>query len=89
MHRANHLAGAFPEKLTKDFCAKFDKKIKWAFASALGMDLLAAPADDVPDAAFTADRAQLPARLGGAGISLLCDSHLYLNMLIKRSPAAH
>jgi hypothetical protein len=53
----------------------------WAFTSALGTNLLAAPADDVPDAAFTADRAQLPARLGGAGISLLSNRHLYRNML--------
>jgi hypothetical protein len=41
---------------------------------ALGTDLLAAPADTVPDAAFTANRAKLPARLGpieglGADIS--------------------
>jgi hypothetical protein len=45
------------------------------------MNLLAVPADAVPDAAFTADRAQLPARLGGLGISLLSNRHLYLNML--------
>jgi hypothetical protein len=60
------------------FCAKIDEKIRWAFASALGTDFLAAPADAVPDAAFTADREQLPARLGGAGISLLSNRHLYL-----------
>jgi hypothetical protein len=70
-----------PPRLAKYFCAKIDEKFLWAFASALGTDLLATPADDVPDAAFTADRAQLPARLGGAGISLLSNRHLYLNML--------
>jgi hypothetical protein len=85
MRRADFSAGSFATELTKDFCAKIDDKIGWAFASALGIDLLAAPADDVPNAAFTADRAQLPARLGGAGISLLSNSHLYLNMLTTRS----
>jgi hypothetical protein len=86
MQRASNLAGAFNAKLTKYFCAKIDEKLRWAFASALGTDLLAAPADDVPDAAFTADRAQLPARLGGAGISLLSNRHLYLNMLTTVLP---
>jgi hypothetical protein len=86
MHRANFLAGSFDTELTKYFCAKIDEKIGWAFASALGMDLLAAPADDIPDAAFTADRAQLPARLEGAGISLLSNRHLYLNMLTTVLP---
>jgi hypothetical protein len=56
------------------------------FTSALETDLLAAPADAVPDAAFTADRAQLPARLGGACISLLGNHHLYLNMLTMVPP---
>jgi hypothetical protein len=73
-------------ELMKYFCAKIDEKLRWAFTSALGMDLLAAPADDVPDAAFTADRAQLPARLGGAGISLLTNRHLSLNMLTTVLP---
>jgi hypothetical protein len=86
MNRANFLAGAFDAKLAKYFCAKIDEKIRWAFASALGSDLLAAPANDVPDAAFTADRAQLPARLGGAGISLLTNRHLYVNMLTTVLP---
>jgi hypothetical protein len=81
MHRADFLAGSTPSKLTKYFCAKIEEKIRWAFASALGTDLLAASADAVPDAAFTADRAQLPARLEGVGISLLSNRHLYLNML--------
>jgi hypothetical protein len=76
MNRANFLAGSFDTELTKYFCAKIDEKLRWTFTSALGMDLLAAPADDVPDTAFTADRAQLPARLGGAGISLLSNRHL-------------
>jgi hypothetical protein len=78
MRRADFLAESFDAELAKYFCAKIDEKIGWTFASALGIDLLAAPADDVPDAAFTADRAQLPARLGGAGISLLSNRHLYL-----------
>jgi hypothetical protein len=86
MHRANFLAGALNAELTKYFCAKVDEKLRWAFTSALGMDLLAPPADDVPDAAFTADRAQLPARLGGASISLLSNRHLYLNMLTTVLP---
>jgi hypothetical protein len=86
MNRANFLAGSFGTELTKYFCAKIDEKIGWAFASALQIDLLAAPADDVPDAAFTADRAQLPARLGGAGISLLSNRHLYLNTLTTVLP---
>jgi hypothetical protein len=81
MNRADFLAGAIPSRLAKYFCAKVDEKFLWAFASALGTDLLAAPADAVPDAAFTADRAQLPARPGGAGISLLKNRHLYFNML--------
>jgi hypothetical protein len=38
-------------------------------------------ADAVPDAAFTTDRAQLPARLRGAGISFISIRRLYLNML--------
>jgi hypothetical protein len=86
VNRANFLAGSFDTDLTKYFCAKIDKEIRWAFASALEIDLLAAPADDVPDAAFTADRAQLPARLGCAGISLLSNRHLYLNMLTTALP---
>jgi hypothetical protein len=81
MRRADFLAGAIPSRLAKYFCAKIHEKLLWAFASALGTDLLAASADAVPDAAFTADRAQLPARLGGAGISLLSNLYLYLNML--------
>jgi hypothetical protein len=71
MHRADFIAGAIPLRLTKFYCTKIDYKIGWAFASALGSDLLADPADAISDAAVTADRAQLPARLGGAGISLL------------------
>jgi hypothetical protein len=63
MRRADFLAGSIATGLTKDFCAKIDDTIRWAFASALGIDLLAAPADDDPFAAFTADRAQLLARL--------------------------
>jgi hypothetical protein len=86
MRRADLLAGTFATGLTKDFCAKIDEKIRRAFASALGIDLLAAPADEIPDAAFTADRAQLPARLVGAGISLLSSRHLYLNMLTTVLP---
>jgi hypothetical protein len=86
MRRAEFLAGAIPPRLTKYFCAKIDEKRLWAFASALGTDLLVAPEDAVPDAAFTADRAQLPARLGGAGISLLSNRHLYLNMLTTILP---
>jgi hypothetical protein len=81
MRRADFLAGAIPPRLTKYFCVKIDEKLRWAFASALGTDLLVAPADAVPDAAFTAGRAQLPARLGGMGISLLSNRLLYLNML--------
>jgi hypothetical protein len=54
--------------------------------SALGTDLLAAPADAAPDAAFTADRAQLPARLGGTGISLLSNRHYYLKILTTVLP---
>jgi hypothetical protein len=57
MNRVDFLAGSIATGLTKYFCAKIDEKLRWAFASALGIDLLAAPADDVPDAAFTADRA--------------------------------
>jgi hypothetical protein len=45
MNRANFLAGAFDAELTKYFCAKIDEKLRWVFTSALGMDLLAAPAD--------------------------------------------
>jgi hypothetical protein len=86
MNRANFLAGSFETELTKYFCAKIDEKVGWAFASALEMDLLTDPADDVPDAAFTVDRVQLPARLGGAGISLLSNHHLYLNMLTTVLP---
>jgi hypothetical protein len=86
MHRADFLAGAIATELKEDFCAKIDDKIKWAFASALGIDLLAAPADDIPNAACTADPEQLPARLVGAGISLLSDRHLYLNMLTTVLP---
>jgi hypothetical protein len=86
MHRANFLAGAIPPRLTKYFCAKIDEKLRWAFASALGMDLLAAPADAVPYAAFTAYRAQLPTRLGGVDMSLLSNRHLYLNMLTMVLP---
>jgi hypothetical protein len=86
MHRADFLAGSTSPELTKYFCAKIDEKIRWAFASALGINLLAAPADDVPDATFTADRAQLPARLGGVGISFLSNRHLYLNMLTTVLP---
>jgi hypothetical protein len=86
MHRANFLAGSTPSELTKYFCAKIDGKIRWTFTSALGTDPLAAPADAVPDAAFTADRPQLPARLGGVGISLLSNRSLYLNMLTTVLP---
>jgi hypothetical protein len=86
MRRADFLAGSFATGLTKYFFAKIDEKIMWAFASALGTDLLAALADKVPDAAFTADRAQLPAPLGGAGIYLLSNRHLYLNMLTTVLP---
>jgi hypothetical protein len=80
MRCADFLAGAVHPRLTKKFCAKIDEKLLWAFAPALGTDLFAAPADAVPDAAFTADREQLPARLGGTGISLLSNCHVYLNM---------
>jgi hypothetical protein len=66
-------------------CAKIDQKLLWTFASALGPDLLAAPTDAVPDAAFTADRAQLQARLGGAGVSLFSNCYLYVNMLTTTS----
>jgi hypothetical protein len=86
MHRADFLAGAIPPRLTKYFCAKIDQKLRWAFASAFGTDLLAAPADAAPDAAFITDRAQLPARLGGAGIPLLSNRHLDLNMLTTVLP---
>jgi hypothetical protein len=65
MHRVDFLAGAIPPRLTKYFCTKIDEKLRWAFASALGSDLLADPTDANPDAAVTVDRAQLPARLGG------------------------
>jgi hypothetical protein len=81
MRRGDFLVGAIPPRLKKYFCAKIDEKLRWAFASALGTDLLAALADAAPDAAVAADRAQLPARLGGVGISLLSNFHLYLNML--------
>jgi hypothetical protein len=64
MRRSDFLAGSFDAELTKYFWANIDDKIGWVFKSALGIDLLAAPADGVSDAAFTADRAQLPARLG-------------------------
>jgi hypothetical protein len=86
MHRGDFFAGAIPPRLTKYFFTKIKAKLLWAFASALGIDLLAAPADAVPDAAFTADRAQLPARRGGAGISILSNRHLYLNMLTTDLP---
>jgi hypothetical protein len=56
MHRADFLAGSTPSRLAKYFCAKADEKLRWACASALGIGLFAAPADAVPDAAFTADR---------------------------------
>jgi hypothetical protein len=66
-------------------CAKVDEKLLWAFVSALQTVLFAAPADSAPDTTFTADRAQLPARLGGASTSLLSNRHLYLLMqLIDR-----
>jgi hypothetical protein len=81
MHRADFLAGAILPRLTKYFSAKIDQKLRWAFASAFGINLLAAPADVVPDAASTTDRAQLPARLGGTDISILSNRSLYLNML--------
>jgi hypothetical protein len=81
MRRADFLAGAIPLRLANYFCANSDQKLRWAFASAFGTNLRVAPADAVPDAAFTTDRAQLPARLGGAGISPLSNHHLYLNML--------
>jgi hypothetical protein len=86
MRHADFLAGAISPRLTKYFCAKIDEKLLWAFASALGTDLLTAPAAAVPDAAFTASRAQLPARLGGAGISFLSNRHLYLSMLTTVLP---
>jgi hypothetical protein len=86
MRRADFLAGAIPPRLKKYFCAKIDEKLLWAFTSALGIDLLAAPADAVPDAAVTADRKQLPTRLGGVGISLLSNRHLYRNMLTTVLP---
>jgi hypothetical protein len=86
VRRADFLVGAIPPRLTKYFCAKIDEKIRWAFTSTLGMDLLAAPADAVSDAAFTADRAQLPARLRGAGISILSNRLLYLKMLTTVLP---
>jgi hypothetical protein len=86
MRRADFLAGAISPRLTKYFCAKIDEKLLWAFVSALGTDLLAAPADIFPDAAFTAGRAQLPTRLGGAGISLLSNRRLYLSMLTTVLP---
>jgi hypothetical protein len=54
--------------------------------SVLGTGLLAAPVDAIPDANFTADRAQLPARLGGAGFSLLSNRHLYLDLPTKVLP---
>jgi hypothetical protein len=81
MRRADFLAGAIPPRLAKYFCAYIHQKLLWAFASALGTDLLAAPADATPDTAFTADRALLSARLGDAGISLL-----YHNMLTTVPP---
>jgi hypothetical protein len=81
MHRADFLAGVVPPRLKKYFGAKIDQKHRWMFASASGTDLLVAPADAAPDAAFTTNRAQLPARLGGASIPLLSNRHLYLNML--------
>jgi hypothetical protein len=62
MHRADFLAGAIPPRLTKYFCANIDEELRWTFASALGTDVLAAPADDVPDVTFTADRAASSAR---------------------------
>jgi hypothetical protein len=86
MRRADFSVGAIPPRLTKYFCAKIDEKRLWAFASALGMNLLATPVDAVPDAAFTANRAQLPAWLGGAGISPLSNRHLYLSMLTTVLP---
>jgi hypothetical protein len=67
LNRADFLAGAIYPGLTKYLCAKIDEELLWAFASALGSNLLAAPADAVPDAAFTTDRAQLLAQLGGRG----------------------
>jgi hypothetical protein len=86
MRRADFSAGAIPPKLTKCFCAKIDEELQWALASALGSYLLAYPTDPVPDAAFTAGRAQLPARLGGAGISRLSNRHLYLDILTTVLP---
>jgi hypothetical protein len=67
MRRADFSAGGIPPRLTKYFCAKIDEILRWAFASALGSNLLADPADVAPDAAVTTDRVQLPARLGGRG----------------------
>ena len=96
-HRADFWAGALPPRLTRQFCAKIDEKLQWAFATVFGTDLLASadlpgPTNhaprfgNLPDPTFTADRAQLPARLGGAGISLLSDRHLYLNTLVGVLP---
>jgi hypothetical protein len=56
MRRANFLAGAIHPRLTRYFCAKIGEKLRWAFTSALRTDLLAAPADAAPDAAFIADQ---------------------------------
>jgi hypothetical protein len=63
---SNFLAGAIPPRLTKYFCAKIDHKhcVVRRVTSALGTNLLAAPADAVPDVVFTADRAQLQAARG-------------------------
>jgi hypothetical protein len=66
MRREDFLAGAISPRLEKYFCAKIDQELLRAFTSAFETNLLAAPADTAPDAACTADRAQLPARLGRA-----------------------
>jgi hypothetical protein len=55
MRHAHFLAEAIPPWLTKYFCAMIDEKLLWAITSALGTNLLTAPADAAPDAAFTAD----------------------------------
>ena len=41
MHRADFLVGALPRKLVKHLVQKVDQKLKWAFATSFGSDLLA------------------------------------------------